>query len=297
MNLQDLAYFAAVARYQHFGRAAQACHIGQPTLSAQLRKLEIELGGSLFERTNRRVSITPLGELLLPHARRALEEVRLLQTAAQSARDQLAGPIKLGAIPTIAPYLLPRILPALNKSAPRLTIDLWEDLTAQLLDRLRTGQLDAALLATPVPDSGLTALRLFDDPFLAALPARHPLAQSSVVRQQNLFPHLLLLADGHCLSAQVRSACTHRGQAPARNDFRASSLETLVNLVAAGYGATLVPHLAANSLKSRTIALRPLQKSASRTIYLASRPTFPRPKALQAIAQAVLNSVRPYSTP
>jgi LysR family transcriptional regulator, hydrogen peroxide-inducible genes activator len=290
MNLQELSYFVAVAEHRHFGRAAQACHVSQPTLSGQLLKLEQQLGVTLFERNNRSVSITPVGEKILEHARRALEEAGLVESVAKTSRDQLVGPLKLGVIPTLAPYLIPLILGPLREAYPRLTIELWEDVTVSLLERLRSQRLDAALLATEIPESDLTTVVLFDEPFLAALPSSHRLASRKRIDQADLADDLLVLADGHCLAGQAREACgrTRRiGDALPQRALQAASLETLANLVAAGYGTTLAPQLAASSMERRGVVLRPLLGKASRTIRLASRPTFPRPKALQALVRVI----------
>lgn len=287
MNLQELSYFVAVAEHRHFGRAAQACHVSQPTLSGQLLKLEQQLGVTLFERNNRRVSITPIGEKMLEHARRALEEAELVKSVAKTSRDQLVGPLKLGVIPTLAPYLIPLILGPLREAYPQLTIELWEDVTVSLLERLRSQRLDAALLATAIPESDLTSVALFDEPFLAALPSGHRLASRKKIDVAELADDLLVLADGHCLAGQAREACGRRGDALRQRALQAASLETLANLVAAGYGTTLAPQLAASSMERRGVVLRPLMGKASRTIRLASRPTFPRPKALQALAKVI----------
>jgi LysR family hydrogen peroxide-inducible transcriptional activator len=287
MNLQELSYFVAVAEHRHFGRAAQACHVSQPTLSGQLLKLEQQLGVTLFERNNRRVSITPIGEKMLEHARRALEEAELVKSVAKTSRDQLVGPLKLGVIPTLAPYLIPLILGPLREAYPQLTIELWEDVTVSLLERLRSQRLDAALLATAIPESDLTSVALFDEPFLAALPSSHRLASRKKIDVGDLADDLLVLADGHCLAGQAREACGRRGDALRQRALQAASLETLANLVAAGYGTTLAPQLAASSMERRGVVLRPLMGKASRTIRLASRPTFPRPKALQALAKVI----------
>jgi LysR family transcriptional regulator, hydrogen peroxide-inducible genes activator len=287
MNLQELSYFVAVAEHRHFGRAAQACHVSQPTLSGQLLKLEQQLGVTLFERNNRRVSITPIGEKMLEHARRALEEAELVKSVAKTSRDQLVGPLKLGVIPTLAPYLIPLILGPLREAYPQLTIELWEDVTVSLLERLRSQRLDAALLATAIPESDLTSVALFDEPFLAALPSSHRLASRTKIDVGDLADDLLVLADGHCLAGQAREACGRRGDALRQRALQAASLETLANLVAAGYGTTLAPQLAASSMERRGVVLRPLMGKASRTIRLASRPTFPRPKALQALAKVI----------
>jgi len=287
MNLQELSYFVAVAEHRHFGRAAQACRVSQPTLSGQLLKLEQQLGVTLFERNNRRVSITPVGEKILEHARRSLEEAGLVESVAKTSRDQLVGPLKLGVIPTLAPYLIPLILGPLREAYPRMTIELWEDVTVSLLERLRSQRLDAALLATAIPESDLTSVALFDEPFLAALPSSHRLASRKKIDVGDLADDLLVLADGHCLAGQAREACGRRGDALRQRALQAASLETLANLVAAGYGTTLAPQLAASSMERRGVVLRPLMGKASRTIRLASRPTFPRPKALQALAKVI----------
>jgi LysR family hydrogen peroxide-inducible transcriptional activator len=287
MNLQELSYFVAVAEHRHFGRAAEACHVSQPTLSGQLLKLEQQLGVTLFERNNRRVSITPIGEKILEHARRALEEAGFVESVAKTSRDQLVGPLKLGVIPTLAPYLIPLILGPLREAYPRLTIELWEDITVSLLERLRSQRLDAALLATEIPESDLTTVALFDEPFLAALPGDHRLASRKKIDQGDLADDLLVLADGHCLAGQARDACGRRADALPQRALQAASLETLANLVAAGYGTTLAPQLAASSMERRGVVLRPLIGKASRTIRLASRPTFPRPKALQALVRVI----------
>src|SRR5579862_110199 len=287
MNLQELFYFVAVAEHRHFGRAAQACHVSQPTLSGQLLKLEQQLGVTLFERNNRHVSITPIGGQILEHARRALEEAGLVESVAKTSQDQLVGPLKLGVIPTLAPYLIPLILGPLRQAYPRLTIELWEDVTISLLERLRSQRLDAALLATEIPESDLTTVVLFDEPFLAALPAGHRLASRKKINVADLADDLLVLADGHCLAGQARDACGRRGESLPQRALQAASLETLANLVAAGYGTTLAPQLAASSMERRGVVLRPLIGKPSRTIRLASRPTFPRPKALQALVRVI----------
>ncbi len=288
MTLQDLRYFAAVAEQLHFGRAAAMCHVSQPTLSGQLRRLEEDLGVTLFERSNRHVAITPAGERILEHARKALEEVSLLEAVALASRDQLAGPLRLGVIPTLAPYLIPLILGPLREAYPQMTIELWEDLTHSLLGLLRTQRLDVALIATE-PEEDLTAIPLFAEPFLAALSPAHRLAGAEIVNEADLAGDVLVLADGHCMAVQTLSACGRKNSP--RGSFRASSLETLLNLVEAGYGSTLIPGLAARALGGRKVILRPLAGGSSRTIRLASRQTFPRPKALRAIEGIVRSAM------
>ncbi len=291
MNLTELAYFVAVAEHRHFGRAAEACHISQPTLSGQLRKLEQELGVTLFERNNRRVAITPIGEKLLEHARRVLDEAGAVEAVARSSRDQLAGPLKLGVIPTLAPYLMPLILGPLREAYPKLTIELWEDITS-----FAAGAVAGAAVGCGVDCYGgswgdLTSVVLFDEPFLAALPPGHRLVSRKVIHEADLADDLLVLADGHCLAGQARAACQGRGEHQAQRALQAASLETLANLVAVGYGTTLAPKLAAGSMESRGVVVRALAGKASRTIRLASRGSFPRPKALQAVARVIRESV------
>jgi LysR family hydrogen peroxide-inducible transcriptional activator len=301
MNLQEIRYLVAVAEHRHFGRAAEACNVSQPTLSSQIRKLEGELGVTLLERTNKRVNLTPVGSHILVHARRALAEAGQMEAVARAARDPLEGPLRLGAIPTLAPYLMPLILEAMRQSYPGLTVELWEDQTRSLIDSLRNHRLDAALLATPAESPEITEIALFDEPLLAALPLRHRLAAEESVTEEALADDLLVLADGHCLANQALAACGGKSGVPRnrlQNSMRAASLETLVNLVAAGYGATLIPALAADSLALRGIVLRPLTGKSCRTIRLASRPGFPRPQALRALEKVIRKAVKePSSQP
>jgi LysR family hydrogen peroxide-inducible transcriptional activator len=294
MNLQDLRYLAAVAKHRHFGRAAEACNVSQPTLSSQIRKLEKELGVTLLERTNKRVEMTPVGSRVLVHAQRALAEAGQMEAVALTARDPLVGPLKLGVIPTLAPYLMPLILKPLRQAYPGLALELWEDQTRALIDGLRNHRLDAVLLATAAEAPEITELVLFREPLLAALPLDHPLAAQESVTEEALAGELLVLADGHCLAGQTLAACGAKSHAPKsrlQSSMQAATLETLVNLVAAGYGATLIPALAADSLLQRGIAVRPLSGHSSRTIRLASRPGFPRPQALRALEKVIRHAV------
>ena len=293
MNLQDLRYLVSVAEHRHFGRAAEACNVSQPTLSSQIRKLEEELGVKLLERTNKRVHLTPVGSQILNHAQRALIETRQMEVIARSARDPLVGPLKLGVIPTLAPYLMPLILKPLQQAYPGLTIELWEDQTHMLIDSLRNHRLDAALLATESNSPEITEIAVFEEPLLAALPMKHRLAAARSVNEDALKDELLVLAEGHCLANQALSACgtKHGPRSGIQGSMQAATLETLVNLVAAGYGATLIPSLAAESLRQRGIVLRPLTGRSSRTIRLASRPAFPRPQALRALEKVIRKAV------
>jgi LysR family transcriptional regulator, hydrogen peroxide-inducible genes activator len=301
MNLQELRYLVAIAEHRHFGRAAEACNVSQPTLSSQIKKLEDELGVMLLERTNKRVDITPVGSQILTHAKRALSEAAQMEAVARAARDPMVGPLKLGVIPTVAPYLMPLILKPLKQGYPGLTIELWEDQTRALVEGLRNHKLDAAILATETDAPEITEIQLYEEPLLAALPRNHKLAGAKKVNEEALTDDLLVLADGHCLSTHALAACGAKhgayGMGPwharggRQGSMQAATLETLVNLVAAGYGSTLIPALAAGSLGQRGIALLPLAGRSSRTIRLASRPGFPRAQALRAIEKVIRKAV------
>ena len=296
MNLQELRYLVAIAEHRHFGRAAEACNVSQPTLSGQIKKLEDELGVMLLERTNKRVDMTPVGNQILSHARHALAEAAQMEAVARAARDPLVGPLKLGVIPTLAPYLMPLILKPLKQGYPGLTIELWEDQTRALVEGLRNHKLDAALLATETGAPEITEIQLFDEPLLAALPRHHKLTKAKKVDEEAISDELLVLAEGHCLANQALAACgAKHGHAHLRSrlqgSMQAATLETLVNLVAADYGATLIPSLAAGSLRHRGIVLLPLAGRSQRTIRLASRPGFPRPQALRAIEKVIRKAV------
>jgi LysR family hydrogen peroxide-inducible transcriptional activator len=294
MNLQDLRYFVALAEQRHFGRAAEACHVSQPTLSSQIRKLEQELGITLLERTNKRVELTSVGTQILAHAREALAHAAQMEAVARAARDPLIGPLKLGVIPTLAPYLMPLILNPLREAYPGLMIQLWEDQTRALIEGLRSHRLDAALLATPADSPEITEIALFNEPLLAALPANHRLARETCVSEASLADELLILAEGHCLSNQALAACGAKPdvpRSPLQTSMKAATLETLVNLVAAGYGTTLVPALAADAVRRLDIVLLELAGNSSRTIRLASRPGFPRPQALRALERVIRSQI------
>ena len=285
MNIQELRYFAAVVEFRHFGRAAEACNVSQPTLSSQIRKLEDELGVTLLERTNKRVDVTPVGRQILEHARRALAETGQIESVARAARDPLVGALRLGMIPTLAPYLLPLMLAPLRKAYPGLAIELWEDQTRLLIEGLRSHRLDAALVASALGTAEFTETALFAEPLVAVLSPGHKLAQEKTVDESALAEDLLVMADGHCLVNHSLAACG--AKAGLQSAMQAATLETLVNLVAAGYGTTLIPALAAPALTNRGVELRPLRQNSTRIIRLASRPGFPRPQALRAIEKVV----------
>jgi LysR family hydrogen peroxide-inducible transcriptional activator len=244
MNLRDLRYLVALADHRHFGRAAEASHVSQPTLSTQIRKLEDELGTALVERAPRQVMLTSAGQEIAVRARRVLAEVEQMRETARRAADPEAGSIRLGMFPTLGPYLLPHVVPRVRARFPRLELLLVEEKTEALLAMLREGRLDAAVLALPLHEDWIEIEELFDEPFLLAVPAGHPLAaRTSLALHELEHEHLLLLEEGHCLRDQALEVCS-LGGAGERDGFRATSLETLRQMVAAGVGATLLPLLA-----------------------------------------------------
>ncbi len=302
MNLRDLKYFIALAETRHFGQAAVRSFVSQPTLSGQIKKLEDELGVALFERSKKHVALTPLGEALLPNARRAVEEAEALAQLARASQDPLAGPLRLGVFPTLSPYLMPLVLAPLRRQHPQLKLVLTEELTERLLERLRRHELDAALIATPVQEPELAARALFDEPFWLAMPRKHPLyGKDSIGRRDLDGLDLLLLSEGHCLAAQAMEVCRlrERAQSGEQADLRAASLDTLLQLVGAGMGATLVPALALRSaaMTGSGVVTRPLEvPDAYRRVALVWRRSFPRVAAVEALAEVILanlpNTVR-----
>lgn len=297
MNLRDLKYIIAVAESHHFGKAAAHCFVSQPTLSGQIKKLEDELGVTIFERTNRSVEITPIGETILQHARQIVEQADLIQQLARAQQDPLAGPLRIGAIPTLSPYLMPLILMPLKKKIPQMKLVLSEELTDTLLQRLQHHEIDAALLATPVEEPDLEALPLFDEPFWIAYQRNHPFYTKERITLRDLEnENLLLLAEGHCLAKQAMEVChlTERRNQGELADLRAASLETLIQLVAAGFGTTLVPALAMRGswTTGSGVVAQPLKiANASRRVALVFRRSFPRRAALQAFADIVLGNL------
>ncbi|MCU0834624.1 MAG: LysR substrate-binding domain-containing protein [Chromatiaceae bacterium] len=293
MNLRDLKYILAVADTRHFGRAADRCFVSQPTLSGQIKKLEDELGVTIFERTNRSVEVTPIGQSILAHARLLLEQADAITQVATAHRDPLAGPLRVGAIPTLSPYLMPLILVPLKRRYPQLRLVLSEEITEALMRRLHQHELDAVLIATPVDDPELETLPLFDEPFWLAHPREHALNTKDEIRAEDLEQiDLLLLAEGHCLTHQVMEVChlTERSQQGEMADLRAASLETLLQLVGAGFGCTLVPALAIRGgwMTDTGIIVRRLDlPDAYRRISLAYRRSFPRRAALEGLAGVI----------
>lgn len=244
MNLRDLRYLVALAEHRHFGRAAAASFVSQPTLSTQIRKLEEELGVTLVERSPRRMLLTETGREIVGRARDVLNEVEQIRGIARRTRDPEAGTVRLGIFPTLGPYVLPHVVPQIRDRFPKLELLLVEEKTEEVLKRLREGKLDAGILALPVHDDTLHAEFLFEEPFLLAVPAEHPLASKSALKLSELEDEsLLLLEDGHCLRDQALEVC-HMAGAGEKSGFRATSLETLRQMVASGVGITLLPVLA-----------------------------------------------------
>ena len=290
MNLRDLRYLVAVAEHQHFGRAAEACFVSQPTLSTQLKKLEQTLGVILIERTNRRVMLSPEGEQIVAQAQRILVEVNSLTAMSEQLRDPLGGEVRLGIIPTIAPYLLPKILAPLTAEFPNLNIQLTEGQTSQITRMLKQGDLDAVLLALPLQEENVEEFELYTEPFLFAAATEHPKAQQKSVSADDLKDEeVLLLEDGHCLRDQALAVChAHRGIES--SSFTATSLETLRQLVAANRGITLMPALAVpeQADNSSGVCYIPFAGEVpSRTLGLCWRSSSTRSGLLADIAQSL----------
>jgi LysR family hydrogen peroxide-inducible transcriptional activator len=292
MTITELRYLVALANRAHFGRAAEDCHVSQPTLSTQIRKLEEYLGVSLIERSAKSFSLTAIGQDVVEKARRIVTQVDALLTSTRAPHGPLTGPLNLGVIPTLAPYLLPRLLPLVKSHFKRLQLIIHEDLTGHLLERLRGYQIDAALLALPVDGADMEEIPLFDEPFWFACPPQHLLARMTVVTEADMRGEpMLLLADGHCLRGQALAACGRSGaDEEAVDDFRAASLETICQLVAAGFGCTLLPALAARASQGaeRPFVIRPLHSgNGSRRIGLVWRRGYPKAQELALFANLV----------
>ncbi len=291
ISLRQLEYFAAVAEWLSFRDAADACFVTQPGLSAQLKDLERLLGVQLFERSQRTVLLTPAGETLLPLARNILTATDEFVDLARSLTQPLTGTLRLGVIPTVAPYLLPKTLPALRQRYPQLQVRLHEDLTHRLLEMLSHGKLDLLLVALEADLGNVSTLALTTDPFVVAVPARHRLAKRKRVTESDIAgEQVLLLDDGHCLRDQALAVC-HTSGASEIGDFRASSLNTLVQMVAGGIGITLLPRLSleVEVPQISQIVILPFRKpEPSRTIGLVWRTTSPRAHEFQLLAELLV---------
>jgi LysR family hydrogen peroxide-inducible transcriptional activator len=294
MNLRDLQYLVTLAETGHFGEAAERCHVSQPTLSAQIKKLEEYLGVQLFERQPRKVTPTDVGRRIVERARRVTQEADDIRALARASRDPLTGKLKVGLIPTIAPYLLPRIAARLRKKLPELQLMLYEYQTGPLLERLRSGELDLAILALPADTDGLETRSLFAESFLVAMPRNHRLTARKRLKPADLAGEtLLLLEDGHCLRDQALEVC---GNVPVGEDqdFRATSLETLRQMVAAGLGVTLIPRLAAEGpiAASKGLEFRPFAPpSPERMVGAAWRKSSTREGAIEAVCEAISSAM------
>ena len=297
MNLRDLEYALAVAEHGHFSRAAEACAVSQPTLSGQLRKLEDELGVDIFERDGRTVRVTRSGRDILKYARVAVDAVADIERAAQAGRDPLVGTLRIGVIPTLGPYLLPHLLSTARERIPKLPLAIVEEPTALLVAGVLSGELDAAIVATSHASDGLSEIAIFDEPLWLVVPKDHALAKSESVRLADIDARsLLLLTDGHCLREQTLELCSAAQRAATDRDLRASSLETLLNLVEAGYGMTVVPALARHGPRftnGSLVAIPFIAPVPTRRIRLIHRGTSPRIAALRTLSNAARTDAPP----
>ncbi len=292
MNLRDLKYLVAVAEHRHFGRAAEACFVSQPTLSTQLKKLEEGLGVTLIERTNRQVLLTAVGERVVAQARRVLQEAGQLARIAEEHADPLGGEFRLGMIPTVAPYLLPKILGPIRRSLPALKIQLTEGQTAVVSRLLREGDLDAVILALPLDEENVVERRLYTEPFYMAVSRNHPMAKRKRVSVDDLEEEqVLLLEDGHCLRDQALAICNSHN-AVENTNFRATSLETLRQMVAADVGITLMPELAVPAKPTAGVRYIPFRgEIPHRAIGLCWRKSSPRAPLLDRLTDVLAGAV------
>jgi len=292
MNLKDLKYLVALADTGHFGKAAERTFVSQPTLSAQLKKLEDYLGVKLVERQPKNVQLTEVGKQVVVRARRMLDESDEIVALARNNTDPFAGKLKLGLIPTIGPYLLPKVMQKLRKALPQLGLMLYEHQTEPLLKRLRDGEIDLGILALPIAQEGLETRTLYEEAFTLAVPNHHPLSAKTTVKLQDLKGQtLLLLEDGHCLRDQALEVCS-RIDVKEAEDFRATSLETLRQMVVAGLGVTLLPESAVESPfgSQRGLCIRHFAKPApSRTVGAVWRKTSTRSAAIAAVCDVLEN--------
>jgi LysR family hydrogen peroxide-inducible transcriptional activator len=300
MTLTELKYIVALARERHFGRAAEACFVSQPTLSIAIKKLEDELDIKLFERGGTDVSVTPIGEEIVAQAQRVIEQANAIKDIARSRKDPLAGPLRLGIIYTIGPYLLPALVRRMIAQVPQMPLMLQENFTVKLLEMLRTGELDAAIMAEPFPDVGLDVAPLYDEPFMAAVPKDHPLARRKSLNAVELKSEtMLLLGTGHCFRDHVLEVCPEFARFSPdadgiRKSFEGSSLETIKHMVASGMGVTVVPLLSVPRDNPRNALVRylPFADAANelpqRRVVLAWRKSFTRTQAIEVLRKTVL---------
>ena len=298
MTLTELRYIVTLAREKHFGRAAERCHVSQPTLSVAVKKLEDELGVPLFERSKSSIRVTETGKQIVEQAQRVLDQVGVIKDLAQHGKDQLNSPLKVGAIYTIGPYLFPHLLPELRRAAPDMPLFIEENYTANLRQKLRHSELDAILIALPFEEPEVVTMPLYDEPFVVLLPAGHPLTDKTEIEPEDMMSEqLLLLGPGHCFRDQVLESCPPLVDALASRSTESgpalvtegSSLETIRHMVASGLGITVLPLSAATAMQYREdlLVTRPFaQPVPYRTVALAWRVTFPRPKAIDVLSLA-----------
>ncbi|WAC74016.1 hydrogen peroxide-inducible genes activator [Roseateles sp. SL47] len=294
MTLTELRYIVAVARERHFGRAAEACFVSQPTLSVAIKKLEEELDVKIFERGANEVTMTPLGEDIVRQAQSVIEQASAIKDIAKRGKDPLDGPLRLGIIYTIGPYLLPELVKHCIELYPRMPLMLQENFTTKLLDMLRTGELDCAIMAEPFPDAGLAVAPLYDEPFVVAVPASHALAKRERISAEELKAEtMLLLGNGHCFRDHVLEVCPEFARFSTdaegiRKSFEGSSLETIKHMVASGMGVTVVPALSVPAQVPDHLRYIPFEAPApTRRVVLAWRRTFTRYEAVAALRNAV----------
>ncbi len=301
MTLTELKYIVAVARERHFGRAAEACFVSQPTLSVAIRKLEDELGVQLFERGNAEVTVTPVGELIVEEAQQVLEQTNTIREIAQQGKDPLSGPLRVGVIYTIGPYLLPHLVPQMIGQTPEMPLILQENFTVKLLESLRQGEIDVAILADPFSDAGLVTQAVYDEPFIVAVPKKHPWSRRKRIPSPELKAEtMLLLGTGHCFRDHVLEVCPElarysQATGGIQKTFEGSSLETIRHMVASGIGITVLP-LSAVSSEGRDALLDyiPFESPAPvRRVSLAWRKSYPRRKAIDALRAGILGAKIP----
>ncbi|MGV8898055.1 MAG: hydrogen peroxide-inducible genes activator [Burkholderiaceae bacterium] len=304
MTLTELKYIVAVAREKHFGHAAEACFVAQPTLSVAIKKLEDELGVVIFERGGPEISVTPLGTKIVAQAELVLEQTAAIREIAKQNKDPLAGPLHLGVIYTIAPYLLPPLVSDMIEKVPQMPLVLQENFTVRLLELLRQGELDAAIMALPIPDQGLMVQPLYDEPFVVALPKHHRLAsRTSITAEELKSETMLLLGNGHCFRDQVLEVCPEMSRYSSSGSgdgisrtFEGSSLETIRHMVASGIGITVLPKASVPDMDAKNGMLRFIpfaQPVPSRRVVIAWRKSFTRSLAIETVRQAVLRCALP----
>ena len=295
MPLTELRYIVTLAQERHFGRAAERCFVSQPTLSVAVKKLEEELGVALFERSKSTVQVTPLGEKIVEQAQRVLEQTSVIRELASAGKDQLASPLRLGAIYTIGPYLFPHLVPELRRSAPQMPLYIEEGFTGNLRRKLRSGELDAIIVALPFTETDVLTKALYEEEFEVLVPADHPWAEREVIHKEELLKErLLLLGEGHCFRDQILEACPAISQklASPHNTLTAEggSLETIRHMVASKLGITVLPRSAIGTshYESGLLTSVPFAAPApTRTVAIAWRASFPRPKAIDAVTDAI----------